>query len=265
MRNAPPLREPLATRRSRVPLPCVERESVDSPLRHPTQCMSGNVHCVWAQRLRIDNSRMKRHPSSPRRGITVASAEGMTGQRHAAILWRRIVWWIRRDATPGGWTLQRRLDPIVAEARTANAKTASGELRLSINRRKDSRLAHRRVVVRTLTVAALVILGIGGASAAMDSGPSSPGPPMQPAGRSTVLTEGIRAIGQSALKQADDRRHLSARHDSKTAARWVGSRAVPTGRRWPFRADPRRWPRLFANTTECSLSLDPITRRHWWQ
>jgi hypothetical protein len=35
-------------------------------------------------------------------------------------------------------------------------------------------------------------------------------------------------------------------------------------RRWPFRADPRRWPRLFANTTECSLSFDPILRRHWF-
>ena len=35
--------------------------------------------------------------------------------------------------------------------------------------------------------------------------------------------------------------------------------------RYPFMADPRRWPRLFANTTECTLSLNPVTRRHWWQ
>ena len=35
-------------------------------------------------------------------------------------------------------------------------------------------------------------------------------------------------------------------------------------RRWPFRADPRRWPKLFANTTECTLSFDPIRRRHWF-
>lgn len=35
-------------------------------------------------------------------------------------------------------------------------------------------------------------------------------------------------------------------------------------RRWPLRADPRRWPRLFANTTECSLSFEPILRRHWF-
>lgn len=47
------------------------------------------------------------------------------------------------------------------------------------------------------------------------------------------------------------------------------SRAWPrpepaVGRRWPFRADPARWPRLFANTTECSLSFDPVLRRHWF-
>lgn len=37
-----------------------------------------------------------------------------------------------------------------------------------------------------------------------------------------------------------------------------------THRRWPLRADPRRWPRLFANTSECTLSFDPVLRRHWW-
>ena len=45
---------------------------------------------------------------------------------------------------------------------------------------------------------------------------------------------------------------------------WVDSSAVKLPR-YPFMADPRRWPRLFANTTECTLSLNPITRRHWWQ
>lgn len=43
---------------------------------------------------------------------------------------------------------------------------------------------------------------------------------------------------------------------------WTTRSEVRFGR---FAADPRRWPRLFANTTECTLSLDPITRRHWWQ
>ena len=45
---------------------------------------------------------------------------------------------------------------------------------------------------------------------------------------------------------------------------WSPVEANP-GRRWPLRADPRRWPRLFANTTECTLSFDPVLRRHWWQ
>jgi hypothetical protein len=43
----------------------------------------------------------------------------------------------------------------------------------------------------------------------------------------------------------------------------AAARVVP--RRWAFAAEPRQWPRLFANTTECTLSLSPITRRHWWQ
>ena len=39
----------------------------------------------------------------------------------------------------------------------------------------------------------------------------------------------------------------------------------PPHRNWPFAADPRRWPRLFANTTECTVSFDPVLRRHRWQ
>ena len=46
---------------------------------------------------------------------------------------------------------------------------------------------------------------------------------------------------------------------------WVTPEADQTYRRWPLRADPRRWPRLLANTTECTLSFDPVLRRHWWQ
>lgn len=45
---------------------------------------------------------------------------------------------------------------------------------------------------------------------------------------------------------------------------WVDQNAVKLPR-YPFMADPRRWPRLFANTTECTLSLNPVTRRHWRQ
>ena len=45
---------------------------------------------------------------------------------------------------------------------------------------------------------------------------------------------------------------------------WIDANAVRLPR-YPFMADPRRWPPLFANTTEGTLSLNPITRRHWWQ
>jgi len=46
---------------------------------------------------------------------------------------------------------------------------------------------------------------------------------------------------------------------------WRASDVDHAHRRWPLRADPRRWPRLFANTTECTSSFDPVLRRHWWQ
>ena len=148
----------------------------------------------------------------------------MTSQRDAAILGRRIVWGIRRHARPGA----------------------------------------QRVAVRALTVAALVVLGIGGASAATDSGPSFSVAPVQ-AARGQVLSEAVRATSQRTSKADDDKRRPAARDGTKIAARWGASDAVWTGQRWPFRADPRRWPRLFANTTACTLSLDPITGRHWWQ
>jgi hypothetical protein len=50
-----------------------------------------------------------------------------------------------------------------------------------------------------------------------------------------------------------------------TAPPWIDTDRSAWLPRYPLMADPRRWPRLFANTTECTLSLNPITRRHWWQ
>ena len=46
---------------------------------------------------------------------------------------------------------------------------------------------------------------------------------------------------------------------------WTPTDTSPPGGRWPLRADPRQWPRVLANTTECTLSFDPVLRRHWWQ
>lgn len=53
------------------------------------------------------------------------------------------------------------------------------------------------------------------------------------------------------------------RSDARRAT-WVTTQVLP-GRRWPLRADPRRWLRLFANTTEGTLSFDAVPRRQWWQ
>jgi hypothetical protein len=71
-------------------------------------------------------------------------------------------------------------------------------------------------------------------------------------------------------------RSALARQDSSSTPRrvtllntrppWVDDAPHPPSHRdWPFAADPRRWPRLFTNTTECTLSFDPVLRRHRWQ
>ena len=46
---------------------------------------------------------------------------------------------------------------------------------------------------------------------------------------------------------------------------WAPADAGHPGRHWPLPADPRRWPRLFANTTGCTHSFDPVLRRYRWQ
>ena len=188
----------------------------------------------------------------------------MAGQRLAAGFGRRIVRWIRRHAMPGGRALQQRLDRIAAEAQAADAQTATRKPRFSFDG-SGRRLAHR-VGIPVLTVAAVATLGIGGdVSAAPHSGPSLSPPLTQPSMGSQVLTDAVHAIRYSALEAADDTGHLAARHGSSRAAPWIGPVGRRSGARWPFRADGSRWPRVFANTTECTLSLDPMTRRHWWQ
>ena len=211
----------------------------------------------------VDNLQMKSDFRETRRGTTVAFSGGMTGQRDAPSLGRGIARWIRRHVTRDGRALQQRLNRIADETWAADAGTAVRQPRLAINR-TNGRLSHR-VGVLVLTVAAVVTLGIGGVNAAADSGPSSLAPLTQGPSGSHALLEGLRAVGEGALTVADNKEAIGARHDLNNANRWRRSSTVPTGQRWPLRADPRRWPRLFANTTECTLSLDPITRRHWWR
>lgn len=49
------------------------------------------------------------------------------------------------------------------------------------------------------------------------------------------------------------------------SAPWVDTESSSRLPRYPFATDARRWPRLVANTTECTLSFNPVARRHWWQ
>jgi hypothetical protein len=121
-------------------------------------------------------------------------------------------------------------------------------------------------VIATLVVFARFSGGSGAVAAAgAFSGPLPAVPAAQAAVATQVSMDDICGAGQTALKQTDVSRQLASPAAPETAARWTDSSSLFIGRRWPFRADPRRWPRLFANTTECTLSFNPVTRRHWWQ
>ena len=121
-------------------------------------------------------------------------------------------------------------------------------------------------VIATLVVFAPFFGGSGAVAAAgAFSGPLPTIPAAQAVVATQVSTDDVRSAGQTALKQPDVSRQLASPAAPETAARWTDPSPLFIGRRWPFRADPRRWPRLFANTTECTLSFNPVTRRHWWQ
>jgi hypothetical protein len=96
------------------------------------------------------------------------------------------------------------------------------------------------------------------ASAAQTAG-SNP-PPTLSIGQGTLLTPVAPPVPPPAVTP---RSFFTLR---KGAPPWVDDAPhPPPHRNWPFAADPRRWPRLFANTTECTLSFDPVLRRHRWQ
>lgn len=79
-----------------------------------------------------------------------------------------------------------------------------------------------------------------------------------------ATAQDVRAAPRVALR-IDPSVVASALRPAQTPPpRWIDNGAAKLPR-YPFMADPRRWPRLFANTTECTLSLNPVTRRHWWQ
>ena len=122
-----------------------------------------------------------------------------------------------------------------------------------------------RVLVHTMPVLVVsaILSGVTGGIAAT-SAFAGPLPAAQAAAATPISPGDLATAGQMSFKQVDVRRYLAAR-DPGDRSRWIDPVPSLPGRRWPFRADPRRWPRLFANTTECTLSFNPITRRHWWQ
>lgn len=120
-------------------------------------------------------------------------------------------------------------------------------------------------VIQTLVVSVMFVGEAGRVvTAAAFSDPLAAPPVAQAAVATQISTADRTADRQPPFTQPDVRKHLAAR-DLREPSRWIDPVPPLPGRRWPFRADPRRWPRLFANTTECTLSFNPVTRRHWWQ
>jgi hypothetical protein len=111
-----------------------------------------------------------------------------------------------------------------------------------------------RYHVHATFIAASLLFGVAAAGA-------------QPAASGTLTaTSPTFRSGWTRLEHVD---HALARSELQIRNSWQPVWRAPDAdhvhRRWPLRADPRRWPRLFANTTECTLSFDPVLRRHWWQ
>lgn len=113
-------------------------------------------------------------------------------------------------------------------------------------------------VVTGLVTLMFASSGSGAADTAGDSGPSSLRVSPFQTGRS-----GQRLHAQLAIPLAPDPHGVRSRW--RSSERWTATVLRDPTRNWPLRADPRRWPRLFANTTECTLNFDPIRRRHRWR
>lgn len=119
----------------------------------------------------------------------------------------------------------------------------------------SDRTAYVRHSACVAAVSAALLLGASVLGAEAQQSASSAAP-----GRSWTSTGSWTRLGHVEHALA-----LSEQQARKTPRPVAPADVSHTGRHWPLRADPRRWPRLFANTTECTLSFDPVLRRHWWQ
>lgn len=114
----------------------------------------------------------------------------------------------------------------------------------------SDRTSYVRQCTRVAVICALLLLG-----------GSVPGAEAQRTGPRAISASSFPQLTLGHIEHAVALSEQRARNAPRPL--WTPAPAPP-GRRWPFRADPRRWPRLFANTTECTLSFDPVLRRHWW-
>ena len=106
-----------------------------------------------------------------------------------------------------------------------------------------------------IMLATFVLVSVAGTRAEAQQSPTHPSP------ASSAFATSWTRLGL--LDHALALRDVQARNARPPI--WRPADVDHTHRRWPLRADPRRWPRLFANTSECTLSFDPVLRRHWWQ
>jgi hypothetical protein len=120
----------------------------------------------------------------------------------------------------------------------------------------SDRTAYVRHSGRVAVVSAALLLGASVLAAEAQQSPSS-----NALGRTWPSTGSWTRLGH--VEHALALSEQQARNPPRPW--WAPANVSHTGRHWPLRADPRRWPRLFANTTECTLSFDPVLRRHWWQ
>ena len=163
-----------------------------------------------------------------------------------------IAWVISQSSGP----TQRRLRAISAPRRAGRRLRDGTPLALHVSMMTSNRAIHPRQCAHVAVILTLLVLGASVQGA--EAQPSPPGAASVGAGMSTssgtLLGHMDHAIASSE-RQARNRLRLE----------WTLTDPSSPGRRWPLRADPRRWPRLLANTTECTLSFDPVLRRHWWQ
>jgi hypothetical protein len=132
-----------------------------------------------------------------------------------------------------------------------------------------SRLTFRVVVTALAGVTLNVGAGIRLAAAEWPQTAGETDTPRPPLHVSDTNADGIFHRAEASTRvtspRAADRLGPGRRLVSASLGR--SARGVFASPRWwdRLRTDPRRWPQLWPNTTSCTLSLDPITRRHWWE